>query len=55
MTFKKLFGASLIAATLATPVVTQAAPADYEIDMAHTFVLFDVNHLGFSNMPRPLC
>lgn len=51
MTFKKLFGASLIAATLATPVVTQAAPADYEIDMAHTFVLFDVNHLGFSNMP----
>ena len=51
MTFKKLFGASLIAATLATPTVTQAAPADYEIDMAHTFVLFDVSHLGFSTMP----
>ena len=51
MTFKKLFGASLIAATLAAPTMTQAAPADYEIDMSHTFVLFDVNHLGFSNMP----
>ena len=50
MTFKKLFGASLIAATLVSPVTVQAAPADYQIDMAHTNVLFNVNHLGLSNM-----
>lgn len=50
MTFKKLFGASLIAASLVSPVAVQAAPADYQIDMAHTNVLFNVNHLGLSNM-----
>lgn len=50
MTFKKLLGTSLIAATMAVSSLSQAAPADYEIDMSHTNVLFDVNHLGYSNM-----
>ena len=50
MTFKKLLGTSLIAATMAASSLSQAAPADYEIDMSHTNVLFDVNHLGYSNM-----
>lgn len=50
MAFKKLFGASLIAASLVSPITVQAAPADYQIDMAHTNVLFNVNHLGLSNM-----
>lgn len=50
MTFKKLLASSVIAATMAVSSLSQAAPADYEIDMSHTNVLFDVNHLGYSDM-----
>ncbi|WP_296055403.1 YceI family protein [uncultured Amphritea sp.] len=50
MTFKKLLGTSIIAATMAVSSLSQAAPAEYEIDMSHTNVLFNVNHLGLSNM-----
>lgn len=50
MQLKALFGAGLLAATLSTTGIAQAAPVDYKLDMAHTAVVFNISHLGFSNM-----
>lgn len=50
MNVKALFGASLLAASLSTTGIAQAAPEPYTMDMAHSAVVFNINHLGFSNM-----
>ncbi|WP_261844844.1 YceI family protein [Aliamphritea ceti] len=50
MILKKLIGSTLLAVAMTAPLA-QAEAVNYDIDMSHTFVLFDVNHLGFSNMP----
>ncbi|WP_432697401.1 YceI family protein [Marinobacterium sp. YM272] len=50
MNVKKLFGAGLLAASLSTTGIAQAAPEAYAMDMAHSTVVFNINHLGFSNM-----
>jgi len=50
MNVKALFGTGLLAASLSTAGIAQAAPVDYALDMAHSAVVFNINHLGFSNM-----
>ena len=50
MYLKSLLTASALTATMITAPLSQAAPVGYDIDMSHTNVLFDVNHLGLSTM-----
>lgn len=44
----RIIALGLLALGLAT--TAQAAPQDYEFDMAHSRVFFDVDHLGLSTM-----
>ncbi|MBN3560806.1 YceI family protein [Aliamphritea spongicola] len=50
MYLKSLLTASALTAAMITAPLSQAAPVGYDIDMSHTNVLFDVNHLGLSTM-----
>lgn len=49
MTFNSLSRGLLAAALLATPAFALAAPVTYTLDPAHTDVIAQWNHLGFSN------
>ena len=45
-------GAALFTAALTVnPAASQAEPADFVLDPAHTYITFFVSHLGYSDMP----
>lgn len=44
---KTLLASALVAVTL-TVIAFPAAAADYELDPAHSFIVFKIQHLGFS-------
>lgn len=46
--FKKILLSSLIAVSVTLANSTFAAPETFQLDPSHTYVLWEINHLGFS-------